>query len=88
MKYQQHTFQNSIEVIDGNEYEACEFRNCRIVYRGGPLPKLNNCHFIDPQFALEEAAGRTVMFLNAMYHASDWGKQYAEATIENLIRKK
>jgi len=88
MKYQQHTFQNSIEVIDGNEYEACEFRNCRIVYRGGSLPKLNNCHFIDPQFALEEGAGRTIMFLNAMYHASDWGKQYIEATIESLIRKK
>jgi hypothetical protein len=49
---------------------------------------LNTCHFIDAQFTLEDAAGRTVMFLNGMYHAGEWGKQYIEATIENRFRKK
>jgi hypothetical protein len=34
MNYQQRKSENSTEVIDGNEYESCEFRNCRIVYRG------------------------------------------------------
>ncbi len=43
--------------------------------------------FPDP-FALDEAAGRMVMFLNGMYHAGKWGKQYMEVTIEKLIRKK
>lgn len=87
MKYQNRTFQNAREVIDGNEYEGCIFRNCRMVYRGGPLPKFSSCNFENPQYFFEDAAERTILLLKAMYHSGDWGKQLIDATIESLIRK-
>lgn len=86
MKYKNHTFENSTEVIDGNEYESCEFRNCRIVYRGGELPLMRYCNFIAPQFFMEDAAQRTMLLLQNVYHAGDWGMRIIEDTF-NLIRK-
>lgn len=88
MKYTKKTFEGSTEVIDGNEYEDCEFRKCRIVYRGGPLPKMNGCAFFEPQFFMEDAAERTLLLLKGMYHSGDSMRQLVDATIENTIRKR
>jgi hypothetical protein len=59
-------FENSTEVLDGNEYDSCEFRNCRLVYRGGPLPHIVRCHFANCEWAFEDAAERTIAFLKLM----------------------
>jgi hypothetical protein len=85
MKYQKHTFENSTEEIDGNEYEECEFRNCRIVFRGGALPIMSHCHFIHPQFFMKDAAERTMLLLKGMYHSGDSMRHIVERSIEKLV---
>ncbi len=87
MNYQNRTYENTREVIDGNEYKGCVFRNCRIVYRGGPLPRFDSCNFDNPHFFFEDAAERTILLLKGMYHSGYWGKRLIEATVESLIRK-
>lgn len=86
MKYRERMFESTTEIIDGNEYEHCEFRNCRIVYRGGALPSMSYCNFTNPQFILEDAAERTMILLKSVYHSGDWGIRIVEDTF-NLIRK-
>lgn len=87
MKHKERTFEGLTEVVDGNEYEFCEFRNCRIVYHGGPLPQFRYCNFANPQFFLEDAAERTILLLKGMYHSGNWWKQFVEVTVQNLIRQ-
>lgn len=61
------------EVLDGNEYRHCTFRDCTLIYQGGELPKLQNNLMDNCHFKLEEAAERTVAFLNGI--ARDMGAQ-------------
>ena len=56
---------NTIE-LDGGEFVACEFKNCKLVYHGGRLPRIESCRFIDSQFALRGAAAETLEFLEIL----------------------
>lgn len=85
--HKQGVFHNSTEIVDGNEYEACEFRQCRLVYRGGTLPRMSQCHFADCQWILEDAADRTITFLRSIYHGGPGGKELVEVLFNNIRRK-
>ncbi len=69
-------------VLDGNEFVACEFQNSRMVYKGGELPKLQQCHFQQCTWELEEAAMRTVNFLRAIFHSGPGGQELVEETLK------
>jgi hypothetical protein len=84
---EQCTFENVTEVLDGNESKACEFRYCRLVYRGGTLPLLVQCHINECDWSFEEAADRTIFFLKAIYHGTgDSGRESVEATFDSIRR--
>lgn len=54
--------------LDGAVYRACVFRDCRMVYQGGPLPVLEGCQFIDCGWSFDGAAANTLMMLGALNH--------------------
>jgi hypothetical protein len=79
-------FEDSTEVIDGVEYRACEFRRCTLVYRGGPLPTLIQCHFSHCRWEFDEAAARTLALLHGVYHGIHGGRQIVEDFIAEIKR--
>jgi hypothetical protein len=84
---EQCTFESSTEVLDGNEYKACAFRNCRLVYRGGPMPKMAQCHVAGCQWVFEDPADRTLGLLRSIYHGMGaGGRELVEMTFNNIRR--
>ena len=53
--------------LDGEEFSDCEFRSCRLVDSGGPVPKFSNCRFDDIVWKLDVAAQRTLAYLKLMW---------------------
>lgn len=73
------------EVIDGNRYIECRFEQCKMIYRGGPIPEISGCHFEDCTWHFEDAAERTLLFMRQLYHGmGPGGIQLIEATITML----
>ena len=56
-------FENEDIETDGNEYLDCVFNHCRLVFRGGPIPVINGCEFIETGWFFDDAAGRTVSLI-------------------------
>jgi hypothetical protein len=85
MENQGKTFTGATEVIDGNQYNECQFHNCRLIYRGGEMPRISGCHFENCQWQFEEAAERTLIFMRQLYHGmGTGGAQLIEATLAQL----
>jgi hypothetical protein len=64
--YTQQTFTGQRIVIDGHRYENCTFKNCDVVFQGGPPPNFLNCHFDAPQFSFDGPAASTVLFIRSL----------------------
>jgi hypothetical protein len=75
---------NETVVLDDHEFISCEFQNCKMIYRGGEIPKLQHCHFVHCTWHLEEAAKRTVLFLRSVYHSGPGGKDLVEETLKHI----
>jgi hypothetical protein len=87
MQYKEQHFAGSAQVLDGNEYESCKFHQCKMIYRGGPLPTINNCQFSECGWQLEDAAERTLVMLRLLYHGmGDNGPELVESALR-LIRE-
>lgn len=67
-------FENETVELDDHEFDACTFLNCTLIYRGGALPKLGTNTFVGCQFALRDAALRTLGFFSELYATggSEW----------------
>ena len=76
-------FTSRVIELDGNEYANCTFTNCRLVYRGGPVPGLVTCRFDRCAWEFQDAAARTVEFLRGLYHGmSAAGRELVDRTIK------
>lgn len=82
--HQDRKFINEAVVLDGNEFSACQFEQCRMIYQGGEQPKLVQCHFTRCTWHLEEAALRTARFLRSVYHSGPGGKELVEETLRHI----
>ncbi len=79
------TMTNVSEVIDGNTYTDCRFDNCKLIFRGGEIPRISGCHFENCQWQFEDAAERTLIFMRQLYHGMGaGGAQLVEATLAQL----
>jgi len=54
-------FQGRVE-LDGNEYRACAFRNCVLIYNGGKVD-VKFCSFENATLECTDAAARTLQSL-------------------------
>lgn len=68
-------------VLDGESFERCEFRSCRLVYAGGALPTFSECRFEACEWKYEEAAARTLAYLKLV-----WGVG-GKASVQALIKE-
>jgi len=49
--------------LDGNGFDGCTFKNCRLIFRGGELPNPFAHNAVEhSDFKLEGAAKQTVLF--------------------------
>jgi len=54
------------EVVDGNTYTQCTFKETTLIFRGGPIPIFTMCEWNNCTWGWEDAAGRTFEFLRVM----------------------
>jgi len=59
-------FDNQTIELDGQDFDACTFVDCDLVYRGGDPPGLANSTFSGCRFRLDGAALRTIAFFQEM----------------------
>jgi len=70
MKHKDAKYTECDITLDGNEFENCQFINCKLRYSGGPVKFGPGCVFDKPQFMLSGAAFRTMELLGILYQAS------------------
>jgi hypothetical protein len=75
MQHNDEKFSGGDRVVDGNQYSGCSFDGCKIIYRGGGVPSLANCHFNNCTWHFEDAAQRTLFFLRLIYNGMGEGGQ-------------
>ncbi|TAJ73286.1 MAG: hypothetical protein EPO51_06520 [Phenylobacterium sp.] len=64
-RYEGKTFTGRV-LLDGASFERCEFKGAVLIYAGGVPPRIANCSFVQTSFEFQDAAGRTLAFLQAM----------------------
>jgi hypothetical protein len=68
--------------LDGESFEKCEFRQCRLVYAGGDLPSFDECRFDACEWKYDEAAARTLAYLKLVWGLG--GKASVQAQIKEV----
>jgi hypothetical protein len=68
--------------LDGETFEGCEFRTCRMIYAGGDVPSFRDCQFADCDWRFDDAAGRTLSFMQQVWSAG--GKAQIQALIKTI----
>jgi hypothetical protein len=82
MEYVEKTFTEVPQVVDGNRYLSCRFERCAMSYRGGEIPTIINCHFEDCTWHFEDAAERTLTYMQLLYHGmGENGRTMIERTV-------
>ena len=74
-------FNHEAVVLDGESFSDCEFRDCRLIYRGGAVPRFAGCSFHGCEWRFEGAAERTLAHLKAVWAAG------AKPTVQALIKE-
>ncbi len=82
MDYKERAFRNESVALDDNTFEHCTFDDCELRYQGGYHPVLIGCTFHQCRFAFQDAAGRTIDFLKALYHGGF--QPVVDAAITNI----
>ncbi len=54
------------QLLDGNTFIDCEFRNAQLVFKGVEQPGFANCRFTASRFVFEDNAAVTVNLLRGM----------------------
>jgi hypothetical protein len=72
---------NTIE-LDGGEFIDSTFVDCKLVYHGGALPKIEQVKLEDSRFALRGSAANTVAFLKLLWSLGE--KDAVEAILADI----
>jgi hypothetical protein len=75
------TYNHETIALDGEVFEGCEFRTCRLVYSGGASPQFKDCRFDDCEWKLSGGAADTLLFLRQMWNAG------AKPTVQAMIKE-
>lgn len=80
------TFRDETVELDGARFVDCTFEGCELVYSGGEVPRrVEGNTFRDCRWRFEDAAGRTVRFMAALYGGlDDLGEEIVERTFERI----
>ena len=75
-------FNHETVVLDGENFNDCEFRSCRLVYGGEAPPSFTDCRFHDCEWKFEGAAAHTLTHLKRVWAAG--GKAQIQAMIKEI----
>jgi hypothetical protein len=75
-------FNHETVALDGERFADCEFRDCRMIYRGGEPPKFDNCQFAGCDWRFEDAAARTLEHMKGLWAVG--GKAPVQALIKDI----
>ena len=75
------SYSHETVALDGERFEDCEFRDCRLVYAGGEAPVFKNCQFHNCDWKMDGPAGQTLEHLRAMWAAG------AKTQVQGLIKE-
>jgi hypothetical protein len=67
--------------LDGEHFEDCEFRQCRLVFAGGAPPTFSGCRFDGCEWRFEGAAANTLAHLKVVWGAG------GKALVQSLIKE-
>jgi hypothetical protein len=73
-------FNHETVALDGEQFSDCEFRGCRMVYRGGEPPSFQACAFDACEWRFEDAAANTLAHLKVVWAAG------GKAQVQSLIK--
>lgn len=68
-------------VLDGGEFDNCDFFEVQMLYSGGMPPQFTNCRFNEATFTFDGAANNTVLFLRSMAGFSTGMRPVVESLI-------
>ena len=74
-------------VIDGREFERCEFHGTEILFEGSKVFSLSRCSFFSPKFSVGKHAALTLEAFTTMYTDPAF-RPVIDATIENIRANK
>ena len=75
-------FSHETIALDGGRFSHCEFRDCRMTFRGGEPPSFDDCRFDDCDWRFEDAAANTLAHLKVVWAAG--GKAPVQAMIKTI----
>ena len=75
-------FNHETVPLDGELFADCEFRDCRLVYRGGEPPRFDDCQFANCDWRFEDAASRTLEYMKILWNVG--GKAPIQAMIKTI----
>jgi hypothetical protein len=75
-------FSHETVALDGELFSDCEFRDCRMIYRGGEPPKFESCRFIECDWRFEGAAAHTLDFMKGLWAVG--AKAQVQAVIKSI----
>jgi hypothetical protein len=75
-------FNHETVALDGERFADCEFRDCRLVYRGGEPPSFEGCSFAGCDWLFEDAAANTLKHLKTLWAVG--GKAKVQAVIKTI----
>ncbi|WP_158912578.1 hypothetical protein [Caulobacter sp. S45] len=79
------SYNHETVVLDGESFEGCEFRDCRLVYTGEAVPIFDQCRFDNCEWKFEGAAARTLAHLKLVWSVG--GKAQVQAHIKEITGK-
>jgi hypothetical protein len=74
------SFNHETVTLDAEQFSDCEFRDCRMIYRGGEPPGFDNCRFVGCDWLFDDAAANTLAHLKTVWTVG------AKAPVQALIK--
>ncbi len=75
-------FNHETVALDAERFADCEFRDCRLIYRGGEPPIFEGCSFVGCDWQFEAAAAATLKHLKTLWAIG--GKAAVQAVIKTI----
>ena len=82
-RFTHNTFTNDRIQLDGHEFYSNHFRNCVLVYGGGPLQMSDNL-LENVRWEFVDAAARTMALVASFYQQGGQSKQFVEMLLSTF----
>jgi transcriptional regulator with XRE-family HTH domain len=82
MKITNQEFVNDDVEIDGNSFEGCTFRKCKMIFRARAGVSMSQCGFFDVEWVFLDSAQLTASFLRVL---TDGGGDYGRSLLVNTF---